>query len=460
MLPKVPKDTKTLKPNNSQGSNINQKNKRLENKVCINEILIKTKSSKMPTDNSIHNQKNKEVRNNKITKKFSSEAKMNTKEKQLQKKKNSSKYQTKSINDKTHSKVDSSTKSKVSNNLISTEKKTNKNKVIPKKNSKVSEHKKSPFMRSKTNYINSKRMVNINNGKNINEETGTRPGTKKLLELLKSLSPIDKSKCNQLIDHNINQILELENKIKEIIIQTQEEIEVINNNGNKNTNDDNEEDKIGLEQNLEIINKESKMRKDIYIILFSFIKELLEQINYLSYDIANQELSELNNLPNNDNLFFINNNNNTSITSNNSLFVPEIQEEFCGRLLNITKSFINSEFDISEIKFMNGGEMKFGKNYEDNLFNDDEDYKEYNNLLKNKSKKNMLMHPNEILNKIKNEELKNKDKKIIHHYSNSLKVNSNLEKLEEKINNDEDNINSDQFGNLKNMMQKNNCFIF
>ena len=452
-----PKDSKNLKATNSQGSNIGSKNKRLENNVLINKILLKPKNSKMPLDNNIQNQKNKEVRNNKITKRLSSDININTKEK-LPKKKNVSKYQTKSNNDKSHNKVDSSTKSKNSNNLNTTEKKVNKNKAMPKKNSRLFENKKSTLVRSKTNYINSKRMANINNEKNMNEESGSGTGTKKLMELLKTLSPIDKSKCNKLLDHNINQIIELENKIKEIIIQTQEEIEVINKKENKNTNADIEEN-IGLEQNIEVINKESKMRKDIYIILFDFIKELLEQINYLSYDIANQELTELNNLSKNDNLFFINNNNNSSITSNNSLFVPEAQEEFCGRLINLTKSFINSEFDISEIKFMNG-DMKFGKNYEDNLFNDDEDYKEYNTLLKNKSKKTLLMHPNEILNKIKNEELKNKGKKIIHHYSNSLKVNSNLEKLEEKISNDEDNINSDQFGNLKNMMQKNNCFIF
>ena len=69
-----------------------------------------------------------------------------------------------------------------------------------------------------------------------------------------------------------------------------------------------------------------------------------------------------------------------------------------------------------------------------------------------------MMHPNEILNKIKNDDKKNK--RVMHHYSNSLKVNSKLEKLEEKINNDEDNIKIEQFGNLRNMMQKNNCSIF
>ena len=220
-----------------------------------------------------------------------------------------------------------------------------------------------------------------------------------------------------------------------------------------------EENKISLEQNIEIINKESKMRKDIYTLLFSFITELLEQINKLSNNIAETDLAELNNISNNDNPFLINDNNNGSITTNNSLFASEIQEEFCGRLMDITKSFMNNDFDISQINYNNNDDINFGKNFDDNLFyDDDEDFKEYNNLLKNKSKKSVMMHPNEILNKIKNDDKKNK--KLIHHYSNSLKVNSKLEKLEEKINNDEDNIKIEQFGNLRNMMQKNNCSIF
>ena len=83
-------------------------------------------------------------------------------------------------------------------------KKVNKNKAMPNKNSRLFENKKSTLVRSKTNYINSKRMANINNEKNMNEESGSGTGTKKLMELLKTLSPIDKSKCNKLLDHNIN----------------------------------------------------------------------------------------------------------------------------------------------------------------------------------------------------------------------------------------------------------------
>ena len=53
-----------------------------------------------------------------------------------------------------------------------------------------------------------------------------------------------------------------------------------------------------------------------------------------------------------------------------------------------------------------------------------------------------------------------KSKKVIHHYSNSLKVNSNLEKLEGKINNDDDNMNSDTIGSTGNLEKLKNCNIF
>ena len=439
-----PKDSKKLKAVDSQGSNILSKSKRLENNVQIKKLLTKTKSVKSPLDNNI---KNQEIRINKLTKNINTENKTNTKER-TQKRKIINAFQTDSNDNKSANKVDSSTKSKIYNKLNTGKKKQRKNTAIPEKNKNKLELKKTPFVRSKTIYINSKKRKNIHNEKNKNEEIMTGFGTKKLFELLSSLSPIDSNKYGKLLNKNISKIIELENKIKKIIIQTQEEIEEISNKDNKNKENEVEK-RITLDNNIEIINKESKMRKDIYIILFHFIKELLEQINKLSYNIANQELSELNDLQNNDNIFLINNNNNSSITSNNSLFASEIQDDFYGRLINITRSFINSDFDISAINFNNN---------EDNLFNDDEDYNDYNYLLKNKSKKKIMMHPNEILNKIQNDD--KKDKKVIHHYSNSLKVDSNLEKLEEKIHNDEENINSEQFGNLRNMIQKNNCFIF
>ena len=449
-----PKDSKNLKHIHSQGNNINSKNKRFEGNVLINKLLTKTKSTKIPKDNNTQNKKNQDVKNNTSTKKLTTDITITELEKNQKKEKTVSKFQTKSNNEKDKNKNDF-TKSKISDKTNKREKKIRKNTA---KISKVFEQKKKPFESSKTDVFNIKKNKNINKIQNINKEKKSRNETNKLLELLAAISPVNADKCNNLISNNLNKIIELENKVKEIMMTTQEEVEEIYNKENKNLNNL-EENKISLEQNIEIINKESKMRKDIYTLLFSFITELLEQINKLSNNIAETDLAELNNISNNDNPFLINDNNNGSITTNNSLFASEIQEEFCGRLMNITKSFMNNDFDISQINYNNNDDINFGKNFDDNLFyDDDEDFKEYNNLLKNKSKKSVMMHPNEILNKIKNDDKKNK--RVMHHYSNSLKVNSKLEKLEEKINNDEDNIKIEQFGNLRNMMQKNNCSIF
>ena len=335
------------------------------------------------------------------------------------------------------------------------------NQIKTKKNNYGLENRKSPLIRSKTHYFNDNKANIINNDKKSKEKYNK--DSTNLIDILKVLTPKDTSKLNKLLSKNLNKILELENQVKTIIKATQDDIKSINKKKNKNIGN-NEEKKISLEQNIEIIDKESNMRKEIYKLLFNFITDLLEQINKLSYNIANKEITDLNNLPKDKNLLLYNNNNNTSLESSNSLFISEMQEEFCGRLINLTKSFINSEIDLSEIKFVNNDDIKnnyqnFEKNQDDNLFNeDDDDFDLYKNLLKNKNKKATMMHPNEILNKI--QKMNDKDRKVIHHYSNSLKVNSNLEKLEEKANNDEENINFEQFGTIKNIIQGNNCFIF
>lgn len=71
------------------------------------------------------------------------------------------------------------------------------------------------------------------------------------------------------------------------------------------------------------------MRKEIYILFFNFITDLLKQINKLSNHIAKQELNNFNIKDNssssNDNLFFISN---YGYMNNNSLFVSNIEEEF------------------------------------------------------------------------------------------------------------------------------------
>ena len=369
-----------------------------------------------------------------------------------------SKYNTKSNNEKSTLKIDSLTKQKTPNKLIPIEKKIQLNQIKHKKNNYAIENRKSPLLRSKTYFINDKKTNDINNEKKKKEIN--HRSSKKLIDFLKVLTPIDTSKFNKLLSKNINKILELENQVKTIVKTTEDDIKAINDKENKNIGK-NEENKISLEQNIEIIEKESNMRKEIYKSLFNFITDLLEQINKLSNNIANQEIIDLNKLPKDRNILLPNNNNNGSIESNNSLFISEIQEDFCGKLINLTKSFMNSDIDLSEIKFENNDDIKnnyqkIGKNFDDNLFNDDDDFDYYKNLLKNK--KTTLMHPNEILNKI--QKIEPKDKKIIHHYSNSLKVNSNLEKLEEKVNNDEGNISIEQFGTIKNIIQTNNCSIY
>ena len=452
-----PKDSKKTKFTSNSNSYLTTKSKKVENNdVSINKLLTKNKMSKAPIDNNTHNQKYQESKFNKYNKNLNNDIKTKAKEIEKKKKSNLTKYQTKTNNEKVDTKNETLNKPKTPNKLTTIDKTHPKSKNISKKNSVVLERRKSPFSRTKSNYINDKKKKVINNENKTKERNKNENETKKLFQFLVGLTPVDSSKCNELINKNLYKIIELENKVKDIVIQTQDEIEHINKKGNNNLND-NEKNKITLEQNIEIINKESKMRKDIYKLLFNYITEVLEQINKLSYNIANHELKELNNISSKEDLFLMINNNG-SLESNNSLFASEIQEELCGRLINITKSFINSEIDLSEINFK--GDINFnnlGKKYDDNLFvDDDDDIEDYKNLLKNKSKR--TIHPNEILDKAKNND--KKDPNVIRHHSNHLKVNSNLEKLEEKVNNDEDNINIEQFGNIKNLMQGNNCFIF
>ena len=449
------KDFKKAKTSSNSNSYLTTKSKKEENTdVSINKLLTKNKMPKAPLDNNMLNQKYQVSKFNKFCKNINSDIKAKTKDIDKRKKSNTIKCQTTKNMEKKETKNETLNRPKTPNKLSNEEKSHQNTKNISKKNSNILEKKKSLFERVKSNYINDKKKKIINNEKKIKGEKKNE--TQKLFEFLVGLTPVDASKCNELINKNLYEIIELDNQIKEIVMQTQDEIELINKKKNNNLND-NEKNKNSLEQNIEIINKESKMRKDIYKLLFNYISEVLEQINKLSYNIANQELKELNNLSNKEDLFLMNNNG--SIESNNSLFVSEIQEELCGRLINITKSFINSDIDLSEINFKNNDDINSnyqGKKYDDNLFIDDDDFEDYKNLLKNKCKK--TIHPNEILDKAKNND--KKDQKVIHHHSNHLKVNSNLEKLEEKVNNDEDIINIEQFGNIKNIMQRNNCFIF
>ena len=462
------KDSKKIKVTNSQNINVNPNNKHIEENILINKLFPKNKISKVITANNS---------NFNILSKKSQESKINnnTQSKLTKHNTNLDKEKNISILNNNNDKINSEKKmSKLSHSTNTKQKTPNKGnflekpqkKKIAKKNTTINEQKKNPFLRSKTLYegnINNekkrKKSDNVFNkpkiekkekiNKNLEKESGFN--TKKLLEFLISLSPIDTSKCDDLISNNMNKIIELENKIGEISKMTQ--LDII-----KITSDENNKDnKITTKQNIEIINKESNMRKDIYKLFFNFITELLEQINKLSNNIANHEINDLNfgdNYSSND--LFINSNISSDL-SNNSLFVSNIEEEFCERLINITKSFVSSDFDLNDFK------SNFDNEDKKELFNEEENKiidnsnNEYNCVQKNKNKK-LNVHPNEILDRVNNEE--NNDKKVIHHYSNSLKVNSNLEKLEGKINDDTDNMNNDTLGTLGNLEKLKNCTIF
>ena len=317
-----------------------------------------------------------------------------------------------------------------------------------------------------------------------NEENINYFNTKKLLNFFISLTPIDTSKCEDLIYNNMNKVIELENKIAEIVkLAKYNKIKILNEeNENINGKKNNKNNMISINQNIQIINLESNMRKDIYKLFFEFIKQLLEQINFLSNNIANKNINNLNLIDtySNNDLFV----NNASSVNNNSLFISNIEEEFCERLINMTKSFVSSDIDLSDLNsnlesrnnifnFSNGGKMNYDEknniitNFENiPKFNDNEDNNkiiDYNNndynciFRSNTNRKMFMIHPNEILDKIQNED--KKDRKVLHHYSNSLKVNSNLEKLEGKINNDDDNENIDTIQSLG-IEKIKNCYIF
>ena len=338
---------------------------------------------------------------------------------------------------------------------------------------------------SKNDTINGKKDDNKKNEQIFeNEDDINYFNTKKLLDFFISLTPIDTSKCQDLIYNNMNKVIELENKIGEIVkLAKYNKIKILNEeNENINGKKNNKNNKISIKQNIQLIKIESNMRKDIYKLFFEFIKQLLEQINFLSYNIANKNINNINLIDSysNNDLFL----NNVSSINNNSLFVSNIEEEFCERLINITKSFVSSDLDLSDLNsnfdsrnnifnLSNGGKINFQEknniinNFENfPKFNDNEDNnkiidfnnKDYNCKFRNNTNKKMFMiHPNEILNKIQNED--KKDRKVLHHYSNSLKVNSNLEKLEGKINNDDDNENIDTIRSLG-IEKIKNCYIF
>ena len=61
-----PKDSKNIKSTHSQGFSINSKNKKIDDKMLINKLLTKTKSSKIPNDSNTQNKKYHDIEIQKI----------------------------------------------------------------------------------------------------------------------------------------------------------------------------------------------------------------------------------------------------------------------------------------------------------------------------------------------------------------------------------------------------------
>ena len=441
------KEQKKTKNINNQNINSSSNNKNLEEYFLINKLIQRNKNSKSITNNNSNsnilrantlepkvnantNSQNKSIKNNTLTDNDKQNITYKDKEKKTKSIFLPPSFHDKIGSEKKATKTGGAAKKKTPIKLEVPDKK-NKNK-LSKRISGINDQKKNPFLKSKySNEINDKKKKNDGNNKNKNNKKETNKkdkienglNTQKLLEFLISLSPIDTSKCDDLISNNMNKILELENKIKEISKITDNEIKKI-------TNDENNKNKITTKQNIEIINKESKMRKEIYILFFNFIMGLLEQINKLSNHIANQEINDLNIKDNisssNDNLFI--NSNNGSDMSNNSLFVSNIEEEFCEKLINITKSFISSDIDLNDLRSnfdnpdnqserinlsrwnkIENGDMVNGEDNKVIDFNDND----YDLFLKNHNKKMLKTELENLNDEIKKNEIPNQIESIL-----------------------------------------------
>ena len=453
------KKFKTLNNNNNKNYSMNKnKNKHLEEQY-ISKI--------MPQNNNTKSTVNKSNTNiQRIKTQISKMSKFNNVErvKRVRSTYTSSKMVDKTNTDKNSSKETGISKRKNSIQMSMSNKSSSIKNI--KKNLIRKEYKKTKFLKSKTNACNDAFKNNKTDKINIqteiidhqdnNNNKENNFNAHKLLDFLISISPIDISKCDDLISHNMNKIIELENKISTITKMSQYEVIKITND------EEDKHNKISTKANLEIINIESKMRKDIYKCFFDFITNLLEQINRLSNNITNKDSkdSNLKDISSSNDLFMNSNNIISDNSNTNSLFISNIEGEFCEKLINITKSFISSDIDLNDLKsnfdnedFLLDKNNRLFKDNENKISNDD---KEFNFIFKDKIKN---IHPNEILNKIQNDEKKNK--RVTHHHSNSLRVNSKLEKLEEKINKDDE---AEEIETSKkegiNLEKLKNCLIF
>ena len=238
------KDKKTKYINN-QVNTSSSNNKYLEENISINKLIPKNKNSKtIPNNNSNSNilrTKTQEIKNtssfnpNKLSK---TNANINT-EKEKEKKSQNIHIQMSNHEKNDEKKLTKIIKKKTPNKLINIDK-TKKPKIA--KKTVIYESKKNQFLKSKTLHDDKRKKSDTSNSyrsrnekkEKINKNDMNNNGfnTQKLLEFLISLSPIDTSKCDDLISNNMNKIIDLEKQIADITKSTEIEIyKIANNNG-------------------------------------------------------------------------------------------------------------------------------------------------------------------------------------------------------------------------------------
>ena len=351
-------------------------------------------------------------------------------------------------------------------------------KVTKKKNSSNNITKKTNCTIENTNNKNHDKTKMIQEDSNLNDLL-----TQKLFELFVLITPkeddsnkISKNLLSNIkLENNIQEIKHLDDEIRDITQENEKNIKKIQSTKKTTKSFKYEKEaKININKNLEIIKAKSIMRIEIYKKYFDFISKLLFQIDQLSNNIANKF----------DNVCIINNINNINNINKTIVQNFDINDEniILNNLSFLSKSLLESFIEnkekekiLTKNKYIENDNITIDLNCSEEK-NNSTDFKEFldkkfldttnkeenlnqinivnNSILKNKSKKFLFIHPNEILSRIHSEE--KKLRKVLHHYSNSLKVNSNEDKMKGKnnINNIENQNNFQIFDN------ENKCGIF
>ena len=278
---------------------------------------------------------------------------------------------------------------------------------------------------------------------------------KKLVEFLISLAPeeITFNKNNE----NLLESIKFENNIKQI--------KNLDININNIINDCNQKlKKLKKSENFKIINIESNMRINIYKNYFDFITKLLEQINRLSYNMANNI--------NNGNKFEIKKFGDKNINAGNEDLFSFISDSFLDSFLEINNDNVNNSisnttlintdsnnsFDLKDEICENKEKKNIIKNDIEISF-DNKDSKKNLKIFKTKNlysekKPQNTLHRKKISAKLNFED--KKCSKIYHQYSSSLKINSNKKKkIIKKL-----NFINENNKHLKLEEKENNCKIY